>query len=277
MNNSTHNPSSKYLPIRSGQNLPYVLTILLTVLMTAASVCGLLLPSSIYTTDELIQSYLTNDVVNLVIGLPALLSSIWLSRRKNLAGLLLWPGALLYVLYNYIAYIFGMPFRWVTLIYLALVLLSAYLLFALLKCIDGKAVQNKLAGVVYEKLCGWILILFGVAFTLRAIGMIAAAGMEGNLLPASEISVLIADMALSILWTAGGVMLLRRMPLGYTSGLGLLFSGSTLFIGLIIFLLLQPIFTDTPFAFTDLVVVAVMGLVCFIPFGLFMRGVLSTK
>ena len=56
------------------------------------------------------------------------------------------------------------------------------------------------------------------------------------------------------------------------AGLGLLFQASMLFIGLIIFLLLQPILTQAPLALVDIVVVFVMGLICFIPFGLFLRG-----
>ena len=73
----------------------------------------------------------------------------------------------------------------------------------------------------------------------------------------------------------GGVLLLRRRPLGYVGGLGLLFAASMLFVGLIIFLLLQPVLTAVPFTPIDVIVVAVMGLVCFIPFGLFARGVAS--
>jgi len=42
---------------------------------------------------------------------------------------------------------------------------------------------------------------------------------------------------------------------------------------LIVFLLIQPVLTDAPFAIVDVVVILVMGLVCFVPFGLFVRGV----
>jgi hypothetical protein len=48
-------------------------------------------------------------VVNLLIGLPILLGSMWLARRGQLIGLFLWPGALLFVLYNDIIYVFAMP------------------------------------------------------------------------------------------------------------------------------------------------------------------------
>lgn len=55
--------------------------------------------------------------------------------------------------------------------------------------------------------------------------------------------------------------------------MGLLFQASMLFIALVIFLLLQPFLTTAPFAIADAVVVLTMGLICFIPFALFVRGV----
>lgn len=61
----------------------------------------------------------------------------------------------------------------------------------------------------------------------------------------------------------------------FVSGLGLLFSASILFIGLIGFLLLQPLMTDAPFARIDVIVVFFMGFICFIPFYLYLRTVRS--
>ena len=69
--------------------------------MAFASLAGLLFQSSIYPTYELRSAFLANEVINLLIGLPILLGSMGLTRRGSLAGLLLWPGALLYILYNY--------------------------------------------------------------------------------------------------------------------------------------------------------------------------------
>lgn len=50
-----------------------------------------------------------------------------------------------------------------------------------------------------------------------------------------------------------------------------------LFIGLIIFLLLQPFLTAAPFALVDVLVIFALGLICFIPFGLFVRDVVSKR
>jgi hypothetical protein len=55
--------------------------------------------------------------------------------------------------------------------------------------------------------------------------------------------------------------------------LGLLFSGSLLFISLIMYLLLAPLLTGAPFAPADVMVVLSLGMVCFIPFFLYLRGV----
>ena len=126
------------------------------------------------------------------------------------------------------------------------------------------------------KISGWIIVLFGVVFIFRAIGTFTEASASLTALPITEIGVLIADIVLSVLMIGGGVLLLRRKPLGFASALGLLFAASMLFIGLIMILLLQPVLTEAPFILVDVIVVFVMGLVCFIPFILFVRGVLST-
>jgi hypothetical protein len=277
MRHQQKNPSLNPLPIKHFPKLVNTLTLIVALLMTVASLSGLLLPSTIYPTDDLRQTFMSNDVVNLLIGLPVLLGSMWLTTRGKLIGLLICPGALLYVLYNYTAYIFGMPFSLLTFVFLLLILLSAYVIVVLLKSIDKNAVQRQLAGKVQEKFASWVLILFGIAFFFRAISMLIELSTGHTSFPLSEIGTLIADMILSILWISGGVLLLRRKALGYVSGLGLLFSASTLYIGLILFLLLQPILTNAPFALIDVVVVLIMGMVCFIPTGLFASGVVSNR
>ncbi|MCA9977721.1 MAG: hypothetical protein KC413_18305 [Anaerolineales bacterium] len=269
--------SSERLPLTQQLTAAYVISCIIALGMAAASVVGLLVPAVIYPTAEMQQAFVPNDVVNLLIGLPMLLGSMWLTRRKRLVGLLFWPGALLYVLYNYIVYLFGRPFDWLSLLNLALVALSAVTMFSLLKNMDKKAIQAQLTGAVPTNMGGWVLVIFGVMFCLRAIGMLAEAGTSQMMLSAADVGLLLADIILSLLWLAGGVLLLRKTALGYAGGLGLLFVGSVLFVGLMMVLLLQPILTEAPFALVDLLVIAAMGLVCFIPFLLFLRGVMSKE
>ena len=162
MKKQSNSSSPQTLPITESLPLAYALSYIIAILMTAVSLGGLLFPSAIYPTDELTTTFVPNDVVNLVIGLPILLGSMWLTRRGKLLGLLLWPGALLYFVYNYIGYVVGIPVSFITLAYLLIVLLSAYLTFDLLKNIDRDSVQKQLVGAVSEKVAGWVLAIFGI-------------------------------------------------------------------------------------------------------------------
>jgi hypothetical protein len=265
---------SSTLPIKQDLTLDTIISLVVALLMTALSIAGFFFPSSVYPTEELQESFRTNDLMNLILGLPILLGSMWLARRGRLVGLLLWPGALLYDFYNYVANLSGTPFSFFTFIYLAILLLCAFIVFDLLWKIDSGSVSERLTGSVSEKITGWILVLFGVAFIFRSVGLLTEVGAGEASLSAGEIGTLFADLVLSTVWIAGGVLILRRKPLGYVSGLGLLFAGSMLFIGLILILILQPILTEAAFVLTDVIVVFVMGLICFVPFGLYLRGVL---
>ncbi|KAA3644911.1 MAG: hypothetical protein DWQ07_16035 [Chloroflexi bacterium] len=265
------------LPINHDTKAAQNLSLLLLVLMSLASLAGLLLPDMIYPSEELVESYRANDAVNLILGVPVLLASISLVRRGSLTGLLLWPGALLYTFYNYTAYLFGIPLRAITLVNAVIVLLSAYLIFSVSQNIDGEAVKERLGEVVRENIGGWVLVAFGIMFILRAASVILVPLMDGTSLPISEVGLSIADGVLSILWIVGGIALLRQLPVGYASGLGLLFAGSALFIGLLLFFVLQPLLTSAPFVMEDAVVILVMGLFCFVPFGLYLRAVIVEK
>jgi len=262
------------LPLRRDLTASFAFSILTAFLMTAASLSGLLFPSIIYPTVELRQSYLANDLVNLLVGLPILLSSMWLTRHGKLIGLLCWPGALLYTFYNYIAYIVGVPFGWFTLVFAALVLLSAYPVFDLLRGMDRDRIKTQLAGAVSEKFSGGVLVFFGAAFFFLAVSVITGASTDQTI-SMPDAGVAIADMTLSLLLLIGGIMLFQRKPLGYSSGVGLLFAASMLFIGVILVVLFQPLLTDTPFVLEDVIVLSGMALICFIPTAFFMRGVLS--
>jgi len=265
------------LPIKRSLRMIFTLSIIVAVLMAAASVAGIMFRTIIYPTDELLRTFVSNDVVNLAIGLPNLLGSIWLAWRGRLIGLLCWPGALLFVLYNYIAYVIALPFSVAFIMHLAMVILSAITLVALIASIDGKAVQKSLAGIVPERAAGGVLTALGILFFLRAIGVMANLLVGGAVFAKADLAVNTADLLVSPAWVVGGVLLWRRRELGYVIGLGLLLGISMLFIALVIFLLLQPFLTAAPFALADAVVISAMSLICFIPLFLFARGVVSKR
>ena len=112
------------MPTGRTLTLSYALSFIIAVLMAAASVTGLIYRAIVYPTDDLLQSFVSTDVVNLLIGMPIPLGSMWLTRRGMLIGLLLWPGALFFVLYSYLVYVFAIPLNVAFLLHLTLLTLS---------------------------------------------------------------------------------------------------------------------------------------------------------
>ena len=265
------------LPIRANLTLAYALSLGVAALVAIASVAGLLYQTTVYPTDELLQSFVPNDVVNLFIGLPILLGSMGLARRGKLSGLLFWPGALFYLFYTYLVYLFCMPLNWAFLLHLTLVTLSAYTMIGLVASIDGKAVQEQLTGAVPERVGGGVLAGLGILFFVRVISVFVNVLISETPVAGAELALNISDFMLTPAWVIGGVLLWRREAFGYVTGLGLLFQASMLFIGLIGILILQPFMTAAPFVLTDVLVVLVMGMVCFIPLALFVRGAAQVR
>ena len=268
---------STSLPTRRNLTLIYALSFVIAILMAVASLTGLLYRTVVYPTDELLESFVPTDVVNLLIGLPILLGSMGLARRGRLIGLLLWPGALFFVLYNYMVYLFAMPLNVAFLLHLTLVTLSAYTVVGLIASLDGQAVRQQLTGSVPERIAGGILAGLGLLFLLRVIGVLVSALTNGTPIADTELGLHVSDVVIAPALVIGGVLLWRREEFGYLTGLGLLFQASMLFIGLIILLLLQPFLTDAPFALVDVVVTFLLGLICLVPFALFVRGVTSGR
>lgn len=260
------------LPLSGDLTLIYGLSLAAALVMAVSSAAGILYPASLYPTEELRRSFMANDVVNLVVGLPILLGSMALARRGALIGLLFWPGALFYVVYNAVAYVFALPLNVAFLLALMLLTLTAYATIGLTACIDGEAVQLRLRGAVPESIAGAVLAGLGTVFFLRAI-VIILLGITGSPPPPEDVPVLLSDALTAPATVIGGLLLWRRQPLGYVAGAGLLFQLSMLFVGLIAFMLLQPVLTAAPLALIDLVVVFVMGTICFVPLALFSRGI----
>ena len=267
--------SEANLPIKHNLKLIYALSLIISGLMTLASISGILFPYTVYPTDELLRAFISNDVVNLLIGLPIMFISILLAMRKQLLGLLLWPGALFYVLYNYMIYVLAMPFNIAFFLHLILVTLSLYTTIILVETIDGNKIQRQLAGKVHEKIAGVILVGMGFLFLLQVVGVMVTSLVNQTLITEMDLALHVSDFLISPALVIGGILLWRRKEFGYVSGFGLLFQASMLFIGLIVFLIVQPLLTSTPFLLVDVLVVFIMGLVCFIPLILFVRGIKS--
>jgi hypothetical protein len=276
MVNQSNTPSQD-LPLEGNKSLVWNLSIAVAVLMTLISGLGFLLPNVFYPTPGLLEIYLANDIVNILLGLPLFIAALTLHKKGRLLGDLLLPGALVYVIYNYIGYVLGRSWNWISFINLGLVVLSLIALFLLLRSMDHRSVMDKLEGKVGEKISGWILVVFGLAFIALAVSTIITGIQEGTIPPLGENAVSVADIVVSLGWISGGILLLRKKPLGYSTGLGLLVAASFLFMGLVLFFFIAPLVADRAFDWIEVITVLAMGLICFIPTGIFWRGVVRSN
>ena len=263
--------------VKNNLSLAYLSSLAIALLMAGASIAGILFQTTIYPTDELARSFVANDVVTLIISVPLLLGSMFFTRRGVLLGLLIWSGTLFVTVYNYIIYVFAIPLSWWFLGYLLLLALSLYTMIGLVASIDAGVVKGKLAGNVPERLAGGVLIAFSVLFLILTIsGMVTGITNESPY-PVTELALNVSDFLVVLSWLIGGVLLWKKKPLGYVGGTGLLFQGGMLFIGLLVVMVISPVLTGAQYKVTDYVQIIVYSLIAFVPFGLFVRGVIKSQ
>ena len=265
------------LPLKHDLKLNYTLSYLIAAFIAGTTVISFIFQSTIYPSNELLISFLPSDAAMLIIGLPTLLVSISLTRRGVLTGLLLWPGVLLFVFYNYLIYVLAVPFNLGYLLQLTLVGLSAYNLICLVPNIDGNELKEKLTNAVPERLSGIILAGLGLLFLVRSAAELITSLINQTSISNTAIALNATDFLISPVWIACGILLWKRKAFGYITGLGMLFQASMSFIGLIFVLIVQPFISSEPFPLLDIAIVFVMGFICFIPMIFFLRGVKSVR
>lgn len=160
-----------------------------------------------------------NDLVTLVLGLPLLAVSFWLTLRGSLRGRLLLTGTLGFILYTYITMCFGAAYNKLFLVYVALFSLSLFAFILSMMSFDLKTLPAHFS----EKLPrGWIagLLFFAAAFlSLAWLGRVAAT-FAPNAIPVLEnttsMFIQVMDLGLIVpVCILSGVLLLRREPWGY--------------------------------------------------------------
>jgi len=253
-------------------SLAYLASTVVAVLMTVASAVGLISGSSIYAGPDakLLPLFVGQDALNILVGLPGLLGSMWLARRGSLIGLLLWPGALFYVLYDYGYYALGAPFNWLFVPYLVLVAVSAYAMIAVVVSIDGGAVRDRLAGTVRARSIGGFLGAVALLFMALWTAMSVSALAGGTSLDPVARTVTIMDLTVQLpALLLGGVLLWRRDSFGYVVAPGLLLQAAAYLLGLSTLTVLQELLIAAPIdpvAVAPGLVIGAVGLMCIATF-----------
>jgi hypothetical protein len=272
------------MPLKRDLTLVSRASLLLTLLVGLVSAAGLASGSTVdpktgfgvttSTAGVLVPGFLAQDILNLVVGLPVLIGALWLARRGSVFGLLLWPGALFYLVYTFAHYVMAAPFGPLFLGHVAIVVLSAWTMTAMVTAIDGDAVRVRLAGAVRPRLVGGIL----VGLALLTVGQDATGALSTAVSNAGPIDpvargVWTADLTLAVpaMLIVGG-LLWRRAALGYVAAAGLLLSFGLTSVVIAAMILLQPVLTGAPIDGATVVGLLIFGAVSLAPLLLFARG-----
>jgi len=264
---------SEVLPLRYNIRILFGLSIIIAVMVAFVSIVGILYQKNIYPAENLLYTFVPNDIVNLLAGLPLLLISLWLTWRGRLIGLLCWPGAIFYFVYVYFPYIICVPFNYLFLPYLILFSLSIYTLVGVIVSIDGNVVSNHVSDTVPAKISGGILIGLGILIILRQTSLIVNALINKSIIDPQELALWIDDFAIgSPAMLIGGLFLWKKKPFGYVIAAGLFIFFGILSLGLIPFLAIQSHMRNTSLEILTIVILIVMAVICLIPFVFFVRG-----
>jgi hypothetical protein len=208
------------LPVKHKLILPQALSGALAVLLLISSIVGLLYGSRGFydSYPASLAGLVGQDGITLVLGIPLLIVSMWLTRRGSTGALLVWAGALFYFAYSYYFYVIG-GFNALFLIYIAIVSLSLYGLLSLLFAIDAEALRARFGSRAPVRLIGGFFIGISLLFILMWVGMSVMSAVAGTHPDEVMRSVVIIDCTVLLpLLFFGGFRLWRREAWGYVLG-----------------------------------------------------------
>lgn len=202
--------------------LAYSLSAIIAVLMIVASAGGLFI-EGLYRDNLFVTSaWRGNDLVTLLVAVPALITALILSRRGSQRAQLVWLGMLDYTLYNYAFYLFGAAFNRFFLIYVALFTLAIFALIFGLTKLDVNAIsQNFRARTPVKWISGYMLFVaagLSSVYIVQSLSFIATGqlppivaltGHPTSVVFALDLSLLTPFLALGAIW------LWRRRPWGF--------------------------------------------------------------
>ena len=253
-------------------------SLLLILLVTGVSLTGILIPEKIYPEKELALSFVPMDIVNLVMAVPLMLLSLFLIHRKKLIGSLCLPGILFYLFYVYLGYLIGLQMNILFLFYLLVVLLSTAGTILLLFRMNSRRIKSRLEGQVPVKTSGWIIAVIAIAILVFQLWSIVRSLSLQTEVDRVTLAQWIDDLVIGTpALLVSGIHMIRRSSFGYLAATSVLLLLSMLFIGLIPVMIAEGVLSGTPVKMADLLIIAISSLICLIPLGIVVRGVLKAK
>jgi hypothetical protein len=210
-------------PAPRSARLSVGLEVLLTLLLLAMSLAGILIPST-YARESASSAAqaVGQDWVDLAIAVPWLAFSGAFARGGSRTGRFLLAGGYLYAVYELAIYAFAIHFNALFLVYCAALGVSVLGLVSTMHALGREELSSWFSDRMPRRSAAAVLIAIGVGFGLLWLGDIVPALVRGTT-PATVVEarvptnpVHVMDLSLILpAHVAAGVLLFRRRPLGY--------------------------------------------------------------
>ncbi len=198
------------------------LTYPIAILMAVSAAVGLFSGGLYRDNPSLLAQAIGQDLVTLLLALPGLVISAYLASRGSLRARLVWLGLLVYVVYTYASYAFGIRWNPLFLAYIALLGCSTYALIGSLVTADMAAIKAAFGvRTPISAVSSFLLVIAGVFYLMWLSEAVPASftgvvpqSVQEDGTPTNVIHVLDMGLLLPAL-IIGALSLLRRRPLGY--------------------------------------------------------------
>lgn len=268
---------NKRMPFKNNIRFLLAASFIIALIVGIVSVVGIKYQQNIYQTESLVNTFVPNDIINLLIGLPFMLISLLLVLKGKLTGLLCWPGALFYFMYVYFPYIICVPISFLTILYLIIFSSSIYTLIGVIVNIDGNALDKQMSDTIPVKILGGILTAMGILIIIRQTVLFGNAIINDKRIVIQELAVLIDDFAFgSPALIICGVLLWNKKSLGYIIAPGLYLVNGILSVGLIPFMIIQSHLKNVSLDILSIGVLFIMSVICIVPFIIIRRGFIKS-
>lgn len=258
---------------KDGRRLLFIFSSVITVLIAIVSIVGL--NDDLYereTADWRLQC-LGQDLVDLYVVLPVLVTSSILLLRGKMLGFLLWPGVMLYISYAFTIYCFDVHFNELFVEYCVTLGLSvygfAYFLYANQYILRSGTFQSK---VIVKTIAIYFLII-GLVFYLNWMSDIIHAtktgGLPGKLKQTQLFTnpVHVLDVSIFLpMFLISGILLLRRKKTGLYAGVYLLTFSVLMDITILVLDMLEENNAAMRTTFIILTIISLTFLFCLIRF-----------
>jgi hypothetical protein len=222
---------------RTNVSLP--LTIPIAILLVIASASGVFINGFYRDPSDLVAQAIGQDAITLILAFPALVISAFFARRGSQGARLIWLGVLVYIVYTYASYAFGIRFNPLFLVYVALLGCSTYALIGGLVTTDWARLRANFTEQTPVRAVSIFLVVIAGFFYLTWLSEAVPASLSG--IPPESVSedgtptnvIDVLDMA----WLLPGLLitavsLWRKQPIGYALAVALL--GNLVFLALAI-------------------------------------------